>query len=58
MQKDSFSQRIDSSEHSDWFGNDLLNNDCLPLLFNENNDHKYLSQSIRVEGMCYGCLSL
>lgn len=55
MQKGSFIQRIDSSENSEWFGNDLSNYDGLPLLFNENNDHKYLSQSITVEGMCYGC---
>lgn len=55
MQKDSYSQRIDSSEHSEWFGSDLSNYDYLPLLFNENNDHKYFSQSIGVEGMCYGC---
>lgn len=54
MQKGSFSQRIDSSEHSEWFGNDLSNYDCLPLLFNEDKDHKYLSQSIGVDGMSYG----
>lgn len=54
MQKDSFMERIDSREHSNWFGNDLWNYDCLPLLFNENSDHKYLSPSIGVEGMCYG----
>lgn len=55
MQKDSFIERTDSRELSKWFGNDLLNYDCLPSFLNENNDHKYLSPSIGFEGMCYGC---